>query len=285
VRSYPDIARHGKIANAMAKLNILHYCFCVMTKRKNAPAPPPLRLATATLNRKERKNAVQRTPAAPTTKRGIATRERLKTAAILVLERQGYRNMRLQDVAEEAGINFSLFYHYFASKADLTHEVLTEFIEANIAVETKGLMLHDPFASINAANEVVANLYAKSPGLMRCLVHFDEEENRFSNILRTVSLNWHKKIAISMHKHFPDIPADESTLLMVAYALGGMMDHFLYERFVDCNPMLVDAFPDASSAAHFLTIMWYRAVYLKNPKAEQLGKFASLKFLSYSQKK
>jgi TetR/AcrR family transcriptional regulator, ethionamide resistance regulator len=255
-----------------------------MTKKKSSPGSPPPRTAIAAPNRKERKNAVQSTPSAPTTKRGIATRERLKKAAILVLERQGYRDMRLQDVAEEADVNFSLFYHYFASKSELTHEILTEFVESLIAVEATNVIRRDPFSAIYAANEVMVNRYVQSPGLMRCLVHFDEEDGKFSDIFRAVTLGWHQKIARSMHKQFPHMPTDEDTLLMVAYALGGMIDSFLFERFVDRNPLLVKAFPDPSSAAHFLAIIWYRAVYMTNPDHDQLGNFASLNFLSFAHK-
>lgn len=255
-----------------------------MANKKSVSELLQARTAIAAPDRKARKNAVQSTPSAPTTKRGIATRERLKNAAILVLERQGYRNMRLQDVAEEAGINFSLFYHYFASKAELTHEILTEFVDSFVPAETRLISRSDPFSAIYFANETMANRYANSPGLMRCLVHFDEEERKFSDIFREVTLDWHKKIAKSMHIRFPDIPADEQTLLMVAYALGGMIDNFLFERFVDRNPVLVEAFPDTSSAAHFLSIMWYRAVYLTNPDTDQLRNFASLEMLAWSQK-
>jgi TetR/AcrR family transcriptional regulator, ethionamide resistance regulator len=252
----------------------------IMAKKKNIPAPPPLRAAIVAPNRKERKNAVQSIPSAPTTKRGVATRERLKKAAILVLERQGYRNMRLQDVAEEAGVNFSLFYHYFSGKAELTHEILTEFVDSFVSVETRQMPRSDPFSAIYFANKIMAARYENSPGLMRCLVHFDEEESRFSDIFRSVTLDWHKKIAKSMHARFPDIPGDGHTLLMVAYALGGMIDNFLFDRFVDRNPVLVEAFPDSSSVAHFLSIMWYRAVYLTNPETDQLQNFASLKLMS-----
>jgi TetR/AcrR family transcriptional regulator, ethionamide resistance regulator len=255
-----------------------------MAKKKSTPEPLSARLAPAAPSRKVRKNAVQNTPSAPITKRGIATRERIKKAAILVLETQGYRNMRLQDVAEEAGVNFSLFYHYFASKSELTHEILTEFVNSFMSVETRLTPRTDPFSAIYFANEIMANRYENSPGLMRCLVHFDEEESRFSDIFREVTLDWHKKIAKSMHKRFPDIPADEQTLLMVAYALGGMIDNFLFERFVDRNPVLVESFPDSSSVAHFLSIMWYRAVYLKNPNTDQLQNFANLKLLSWTRK-
>jgi TetR/AcrR family transcriptional regulator, ethionamide resistance regulator len=253
-----------------------------MAKKKSTSESLLARIAVAAPSRKARKNAVQNTPSAPTTKRGIATRKRLKKAAILVLETQGYRNMRLQDVAEEAGVNFSLFYHYFASKAELTHEILTEFVEDFVSFETPSVTRGDPFSTICAANEIVAKQYANSPGLMRCLVHFDEEESKFSDIFRAATLDWHKKIAKSLHKQFTDIPASEEELLYVAYALGGMVDHFLFERFVDRNPVLVEAFPDASSAAHFLAIMWYRAVYLANPEPEQLRNFASLELLSFA---
>jgi AcrR family transcriptional regulator len=253
-----------------------------MTEKKSISEPLSARSAITAPNRKVRKNAVQNTPSAPSTKRGIATRERLKKAAISVLERQGYRNMRLQDVAEEAGVNFSLFYHYFASKAELTHEILTEFVESFVLVEAGQKARNDPFTAICLANKLIADQYANSPGLMRCLVHFDEEESKFSDIFRAATLDWHKRIAKSMHIRFPDMPANEQTLLLVAYALGGMIDNFLFERFVDHNPVLVEAFPDSTSAAHFLSIMWYRAVYLTNPDTDQLQNFASLELLSFS---
>jgi AcrR family transcriptional regulator len=255
-----------------------------MVNGRNSSKQSPARAATAAPNRKGRKNAVRSSPSAPTTKRGIATRKRLKEAAILVLERHGYRNMRLQDVADEAGMNFSLFYHYFASKTELTHEILEEFVESFNTVGNRSVSQQDPFSAIYEANFTVANFYANSPGLMRCLVHFDEEESKFSDIFRAVSLDWHKKIAKGMHRRFPEIPADEQTLLMVAYALGGMVDNFLFERFVDRNPVLVEAFPNPSNAAHFLSIMWYRAVYLMNPTIDQLEDFSNLEFLSLVRK-
>jgi TetR/AcrR family transcriptional regulator, ethionamide resistance regulator len=253
--------------------------YYIMAKNK-VTSKPFVRQAVATSDRMERRNAVKTAPTPPATKRGIATRQRLKDAAILVLEREGYRNMRLQDVAEQADVNFSLFYHYFASKAELTHEILTEFIDSFLTPEARGILPSDPFLTLYASNKAMADVYARSPGLMRCLLHFDEEESRFSDIFRRVSRDWHRKIARSMHRRFPDVPADENLLLMVAYTLGGMIDGFLFERFVDRNPLLVEAFPDSSSAARFLAIMWYRAIYLANPDTEQLGEFSSLQMLS-----
>jgi AcrR family transcriptional regulator len=268
----------------LGKTPCYHIVTAVMANSDSKSIPPPVRAAVAAPERNKRKNAVRNTPSAPTTKRGKATRKRLKEAAILVLERHGYRNMRLQDVAEEADLNFSLFYHYFASKAELTYEILSEFVESFVAVDTHNVVRRDPFSAIYAANEIIANVYANSPGMMRCLVHFDEEESKFSDIFRTASLDWHTKIAKSMHKRFPEIPADEQTLLLVAYALGGMVDNFLFERFVDRNPVLVAAFPDPSSAARFLAIIWYRTVYLTNPESDQLGNFVNLELLSSGHK-
>ena len=60
---------------------------------------------------------------------------------------------------------------------------------------------------------------------------------------------------------------------MVAYALGGMLDSFLFEMYVDGNPLLQQAFRGTHEVALFLAILWYRQIYLRNPPTERLGEF------------
>ena len=59
--------------------------------------------------------------------RGARARARLKAAALVVLEREGYHKMRIADVTREAGVAQGLFYHYFTDLKSLTLEVLTDF--------------------------------------------------------------------------------------------------------------------------------------------------------------
>lgn len=67
---------------------------------------------------------------------------------------------------------------------------------------------------------------------------------------------------------------------MVAYALGGMVDNFLFELYVDKEPRLVEAFRDPREVALFLAILWYRQIYLRNPPADKLGRFKGFTNLS-----
>ncbi len=237
------------------------------TKKKGTDARP----AVAPLGRKERRNAVSRKPAAPQTQRGNQTREKLKEATIRVLERIGYRAMRLSDIAAEAGVNVSLLYHYFSGKSDLTHEILLELLHSQQVQDLSGIpQTSDPFESIVRANKVMVGTYSRTPGLMRCLLHFDEEEAEFSELYRKVSVDWSHKISKDIAKRCPGVTLSEQQRLMIAYSLGGMVDNFLFELYVDRNPTLVQAFASPDEVAHFLAIIWYRTIYLANPPAEQL---------------
>jgi len=248
------------------------------TKKKRARTPGGrVRAAVAPAGRAGRRNAVDEKPAPPITVRGNRTRDRLKDAAARVLERVGYRAMRLADIAEEADVNVSLFYHYFSGKADITSEILTELLDSRLTTgEEAGERTRDAFDTIVEANLITVETYAHTPGLMRCLLHFDEEEAEFSRLYRKVSLDWNRRVARAIAKRCPDAPLSESQRLMIAYALGGMVDNFLFEMYVDRNQLLVDAFKTTRDVAVFLAILWFRALYCTDPPAEKLGAFRGI---------
>jgi TetR/AcrR family transcriptional regulator, ethionamide resistance regulator len=246
------------------------------SKKNKSEPPKTLDRPAVAPSPRQRRNSVTREIVSPTTKRGSQTRERLKEAAKTTLERIGYRNMRLSDIADEAGVNMSLLYHYWRGKAEITHEILQELIQSlsdsGSAVSGKA----SPFASILAANRIVVETYEKSPGLMRCLLHFDEEEVDFSVLYRDVSHHWNSKIAASMERHYPNSNARER--LMIAYALGGMVDSFLFELYVDRNPALIENFASSEDVARFLAILWYRAVFMQDPPETGLLGFGMAQF-------
>jgi AcrR family transcriptional regulator len=62
-------------------------------------------------------------PAAPRSRKGVATRARLVDAAKRVFERDGFLEARISDIAEAAGLSHGSFYHYFESKEQVFREV------------------------------------------------------------------------------------------------------------------------------------------------------------------
>src|SRR3546814_10692460 len=90
-------------------------------------------------------------------------------ALTVLLQERAFHEIRLEDITHEAGVRVSLFYHYFQSKVDITHEVLSELLESfreQVADRPKD---NSPLSAIHFANQQMVALYASNPGAMRCL--------------------------------------------------------------------------------------------------------------------
>lgn len=212
-----------------------------------------------------RSNAVQVKPGPPATRRGRATRQRLKDALSRLLQDRAFHQIRLEDITREAGVRVSLFYHYFPSKIDITQEVLSDLLEGfqgDVEARPKG---EHPVEAIHYANQRMVGLYSSSPGAMRCLFEVHEESAPFASMWRDLTLDWNRRIATNLRRQFPDAFVDDAHYLSLAYALAGMADNFLIEYFVYRNPTLRQAHPTPDDVARFLTTLWIRALYLTNP--------------------
>ena len=233
----------------------------------------------ATINR-QRRNAVQKRPALPTTNRGKATREKLKAALSTLLEDKAFEEIRLKDIAAEADVPVSLIYHYFQSKVDITYEVLAHLLDSFSAeVETRPNDNRSG-TTIHYANQRMVALYSRNPGAMRCLLQVHEGMAPFAKMWREYSHDWNRRIAASIRKQFPEAFDSDSKYISLAYALSGTADSFLFEYFVQKNPELRKAYPAHEDIAAFLTTLWHRALYLCNPRTEILRSLSGFELLS-----
>jgi len=62
-----------------------------------------------------------------------AVRRRILDAALVCLERNGYRDVTTREVLAEAGLSTGTFYNYFPSKEDLYETLATEAMVADVA--------------------------------------------------------------------------------------------------------------------------------------------------------
>lgn len=61
--------------------------------------------------------------------KGRATRAALLAAARRVMARDGYRNARIVDIAQEAGRSVGVFYSYFTDKGEVFAALVDEFYD------------------------------------------------------------------------------------------------------------------------------------------------------------
>jgi len=204
--------------------------------------------------------------------RGERARTRLKEAALVVLEREGYHKMRIADVTREAGVAQGLFYHYFKDLKSLTLEVLADFALAGSdpQVIEKDVPRGDWYARIYAHNLVIVRSYARRPGIMRCLLQLADEEPEFSGLLRENYRNQLMWLVDLMPGLFADVRFKKHQALLVVYSLAGIGEGLMREYFINESKTLRAANLTTEQLAELLSTMFYRALFLENPEQAQL---------------
>jgi AcrR family transcriptional regulator len=210
--------------------------------------------------------------AAARSARGEQARIRLKQAAARVLERVGYRQMRVIDVTTEAGVASGLFYHYFPDLKTLTMEVLQDFMRHFEEVDEieRGVAKGDWYARSHAHNRLVVQSYARNPGMMRCMVQMGDEEPEFGELWRA---SFHRRLELlvrAMPRLFPDAQFAAGQTQMVTTMLAGIGEQLLSEYYIARTSELRSMELDEEEIAEWITVMFYRALFLENPPLERL---------------
>jgi AcrR family transcriptional regulator len=216
--------------------------------------------------------AASRSPATPRTARGTQARDKLKKAALRVLDREGYHRMRIVDVTREAGVAQGLFYHYFPDLKSLTLEVLEDFMRVadDVATIEKDVPKGDWYQRIYAHNLLVVRGYARHPGVMRCLMQMADEDAGFSTLLRDSFRERLMWLVNLLPRLFPEVTFAPQQGLMVVYALAGGAE-MLREYFIQRSKSLRKAALSEEQLAELLSVMFYRALFLQHPPEQQLS--------------
>jgi AcrR family transcriptional regulator len=233
--------------------------------------PKPVATRRGRLSRAPRRNA-----------RGELARTRIKEAAARVLERVGYRQMRVTDVTAEAGVAAGLFYHYFPDLKTLTIEVLRDFMTRFEAIDQieAGVERGDWFARSLAHNRLVVQSYARSPGIMRCMVQMGDEAPEFAEIWRTSYYRRLELLVRALPRLFPGADFTAAEARLVTTLLAGIGEHLLAEYYIARVPSLRELALDEDQMAEWVTVMFHRALFLENPPAARLrhaGKLTGMK--------
>lgn len=206
------------------------------------------------------------------TRKGDLAKETLKAAAIRVLNRSGFHQMRIKDVTAEAGVATGLFYHYFKNLETLVREIMDEHIaqfEATTDIE-KDVGKGEWFSRMRSHYGLVVKIYAEEPGLMRCIQQFAADDAKFRQRWRQ-SYNWRlQQLAQAFPKVFPEANLSEAEIQLTVYSLSGVGQDFLNEYYVERNPSLYVYNYSQDDVAEWLAALFYRGLFASNPKASAL---------------
>jgi TetR/AcrR family transcriptional regulator, transcriptional repressor for nem operon len=215
-------------------------------------------------------------------RKGERTHDRIKLAAIDLLNTTGYRDLKISDICEAAGITPPVLYIYYPSKAALTEEVLRAFLDHYMTRPSQMTTAnHSVFESIYAANLDWLKLARVNGGLLRCLIQYSDETPEFAALFAKANQQWYMRVTRSILKRYPASAVNEAEILLTVHALGGMIDDLARRLYGDDDRALIDVVntvaPDDETLAHFLSRLWMRTLYLTDPVDAARGGLAAVR--------
>lgn len=203
--------------------------------------------------------------------RGRATRDRIKAAAGRILDRKGYHQMTVADVTREAGVAAGLFHRYFPDLQSLTVELLSEVIDelGDTASIEKGVARGDWLGRIRSHIALSVANHAQRPGLVRAMNQLADECPAFRVRLRRFYQSQQELLSAQMPRLFPHAGLTPAESLLIAYALGGISEAALRERYIVRNPVLQELKLSPEELADWLSALFYRALFAANPPSDR----------------
>jgi AcrR family transcriptional regulator len=198
--------------------------------------------------------------------KGDRTKYRLKIAGAYALEEMGYQDVKISDICSYADVALGTFYVYYRDKNEIAFEVVLDFVEYlydRVREVGRGT---SEFGAILNTNRFFVAAYRVNAGLMRCHLQLQSQSPEFRQLWRPRHQAWIESIARSISRrgaYKEDMPG---SAVAVAHALEGMVFNYLYSVIVSGEPLFdQEKLSSDEDTARMLSILWYRAVYRKDP--------------------
>jgi AcrR family transcriptional regulator len=202
----------------------------------------------------------------PGLSKGQRTLLRIKYGTADALGTTSYAALKISDITRHARVSYGLFYHYFDDRQAAVLDVLRGFIEAADRQYREIHVAGDIYDAVRRSNQYYIELFRLNAGLMRALIAVSEEAPEFGAYWQDTAHAWHERIGRAVAAA-PENRGKGYEPLVVAYALGGMIDQVCLQHFVHGHPQLRSLIGhDDAQLADILSRIWYRAVYGSDPE-------------------
>jgi AcrR family transcriptional regulator len=199
--------------------------------------------------------------------RGLRSRERLKVAARELLNAQGYRSLRVQDITARAGVATGLFYRYFHDLREITGEVARDFF-AELLHEVRPVTEYEHrYDWIFATLRDVVRRFADNAGILACLFGLAGDYEEFDQIWKENAHKWNLQVAEFLER---ELGCDIAQARRMGYLLGAMTEGVIYQALIRRTADLLEMGGRPDDLADVLAVMWYRAVFFEDPPPERL---------------
>ena len=164
----------------------------------------------------------------------LETKNRIYTAAINLMDREGFENITIADISKKAGVSVGAFYHYFNSKHDILAEIFRKADEyfstevkfglKNESIPDQIVEYFDHYARFNLASGVEITQQLFNPKIK----FFIEKGRPMHTILQDLIRKGQEKKEIRA-----DADPEELARFLFVMARGVVFEWSLYEGRYD----------------------------------------------------
>lgn len=197
--------------------------------------------------------------------RSERTRQKIKDAAISLLDDQNYFDLTISDICREAGVATGGFYFHYEKKADLIEELVREHNTSFWSALMISLDYRDLYSAVFAASTALVDAYFESPGLVRCFNQLAMVDRTFVKLWEHHATEWASRLDVMIDPVPGDIHETN------AYRLLAFADLLLFDLCIEKEPALVAAAGSVEEVRENLAVLWYRALVGKSPPAGRLA--------------
>ena len=202
--------------------------------------------------------------------RGERTRNALKLAALDLLVRDGFHDLKIADICRLAGVANGTFYIHFPDKAALAIEVTREKLLENEHYIFGGPATDDLYDAIFDANRRMIATFVEAGPLNRVLVQLIDSQPEMRAFWQASLARISKRIARALALHAPESKPHNDMRFFVAQAAQGLVDSVMLQIFAWEDGGLIAYAQTPDLLAEHLSILWFRLVYGQTPPSEKL---------------
>lgn len=206
----------------------------------------------------------------------------MKEAALRLLNRLSFDEMRISDIEVEGGLTRGAIYHYFGEKRELVLALLRERLTdmhgrlQNAAAQPGS----HPFEDLRNAFAVFTGEYSANPGVLRSAYQLEEYDAEAADLIGEHRRAWARHLASLVAMHLEADTKARNTLIIVGYAMLAMVERACYDIYVFPFKEFQSRLRDRD-LAEFLAAIWMRALFRRDPPPAVLDHYRFLRELHF----
>lgn len=197
--------------------------------------------------------------------RSERTRQKIKDAAIRLLDRRNYFELTISEICREAGVATGGFYFHYEKKADLIEELVREHNTGFWSSLMISLDYRDLYSAVFSASAALVKAYFEAPGLVRCFNQLAMVDRVFVKLWEDHATEWASRLVVMVD------PGARAVHESNAYRLLAFADLLLFDLCIEKEPALVAAAGSVEEVTENLAVLWYRALIGKSPPPGRLA--------------